>query len=155
MPLPRSMLRMSPAELDEFLGSERTVRLATVAPSGEPHVAPLWFVWHAGAMWVSSLRKSRRASDVSAGSRVAACVDAGDQYRELKGVVLYGSLAAADDEPEFGAARTAYGQKYWGGRQAPVERSHQWLVLRPDRVASWDFSKIPSGKDRRLREGQA
>jgi hypothetical protein len=34
-------------------------------------------------------------------------------------------------------------------------KSHQWLRLRPDRVASWDFRKIPSGRDRRLDAGKS
>ncbi|HVE93104.1 MAG TPA: pyridoxamine 5'-phosphate oxidase family protein [Actinomycetota bacterium] len=155
MPLPRSMLRMTPEELDGFLREERTARVATVSASGEPHVAPLWFVWHDSALWVTSLRKSRRAADLQSGSRVAACVDAGGEYRELRGAVLYGSMSAAESEAQFDAARLAYGDKYWGGTQAPVERSHEWLVLRPDRIASWDFRKIPTGKDRRLRQAES
>ena len=43
---------MSDAERDEFLGAERTCRVATVGTEG-PHVAPLWFVWHDGALWLT------------------------------------------------------------------------------------------------------
>lgn len=35
---------MTPEELDEFLGGERTCRVATAAPDG-PHLTALWFVW--------------------------------------------------------------------------------------------------------------
>lgn len=153
MPIDRSQLRMSPDELDGFLGAERTVRVATVSPSGEPHVAPMWFVWHEGAMYVTSLKRSRRQRDVEHGSRVAACVDAGEEYGELRGVVLYGDFAEVDP-PQ--AVRKAFGAKYWGGVEVPDRRSHTWLALRPDRTVSWDFSKIPAGRDdraERSREG--
>ena len=31
-----------------------------VGDDGVPHVVPLWFVWHDGAIWLNSLRKTRR-----------------------------------------------------------------------------------------------
>lgn len=146
MPVPRSRLRMTPEELDAFLEAERTVRVATVSPDGEPHVAPMWFLWHSGGMYVTSLRRSRRQRDVEEGSRVAACVDAGEGYGELRGAVLYGRFEDVDPSNEV---RLAFGEKYWGGVEVPDRRSHTWQVLRPDRVVSWDFAKIPAGRDAR------
>ena len=50
-------IAMTPDELDEFLRSERVCRLATISAHG-PHVCPVWFVWEAGSVWVSSLNRS-------------------------------------------------------------------------------------------------
>jgi general stress protein 26 len=147
MPIPRSQLRMTPDELEEFLRTERAVRVGTVSDDGEPHVAPLWFVWSDGAMYFNSLKRSRRAHDVDHGSRVAACVDAGESYGELRGAILYGLLEDAGDVPDI---RSAFGDKYFNGVQIPVTKSHEWLVLRPDKIVSWDFAKIGAGRDRRL-----
>lgn len=138
---------MTPEELEDFLRVERTVRIGTVSADGEPHVAPLWFVWDDGAMYFNSLKRSRRAHDVQRGSRVAACVDAGEEYGQLRGAVLYGRLEEAGDVPDI---RKKFGEKYWNGIDIPVAKSHEWLVLRPDRIVSWDFAKIPAGRDRRL-----
>jgi general stress protein 26 len=138
---------MTPEELEEFLRTERTVRVGTVSPDGEPHVSPLWFVWHDGAMYFNSLKRSRRARDVEEGSRVSACVDAGHEYAELRGAILYGVIEEAGDVPDI---RQMFGDKYWGGIEIPEVKSHRWLVLRPDKAVSWDFKKIPTGRDRRL-----
>jgi nitroimidazol reductase NimA-like FMN-containing flavoprotein (pyridoxamine 5'-phosphate oxidase superfamily) len=153
MPLPRSMLRMTDEELNELLATERTARIGTAAPDGEPHVAPLWFVWHDGALWFNSLKRSRRSSDVEAGSRAAVCVDAGHEYAELRGAVLYGKFEEAGDVPEV---RQLFGNKYFNGIQVPIAKSHRWLVLRPDKIVSWDFKKIPGNADpqSRLAEGR-
>jgi hypothetical protein len=147
MPIPRSQLRLTPDELEEFLRTQRTARIATVAEDGEPHVAPLWFVWHEGALYINSLKRSRRTRDIERGSRVSACVDAGESYAELHGAVLYGRFAEAGDVPHI---RKLFGEKYWGGIDIPVTKSHSWLVMRPDKIVSWDFKKIPTGRDRRL-----
>lgn len=150
MPVPRARLRMSDQELETFLVAERTVRCATVSADGEPHVAPLWFVWHDGAIWLNSLKRSRRAHDLDDGSRVALCIDAGEAYAELRGAVLSGRAQDATDHPDLPTVRGLFGAKYWGGVQVPEMQSHQWLRVVPDRVASWDFAKIPTGADRRL-----
>ncbi len=150
MPVPRSQLRMTPDELDEFLNRERTARVATVSPNGEPHVAPLWFVWLDGKIYMNSLNRSRRMRHVERGSRVAVCVDAGEEYGELHGAVLYGTFRPVDDPEESARVRALFGQKYWSGMEIPEVRSHTWLVMDPDKVVSWDFKKIPQGRDRRL-----
>ena len=73
MPLPRSVLRMTDDELESFLNTERTARVGTTSPDGEPHVAPLWFVWRDGKIYFNSLKRSRRDADVRHGSRVSVC----------------------------------------------------------------------------------
>jgi general stress protein 26 len=150
VPIPRSVLRMTTKELETFLARERTVRVGTVSPSGEPHVAPLWFVWHEGTMYFNSLKRSRRGRDIAHGSRVSACVDAGHEYGELHGAVLYGTLAPIESVELGAKIRKLFGEKYWGGMDIPEVRSHTWFALRPDEIVSWDFKKIPQGRDRRL-----
>ena len=87
---------MSDAERDEFLGAERTCRVATVGTGG-PHVAPLWFVWHDAALWLTSLNRSQRWTDLERDPRIAVVVDAGHDYLELRGVELRGRVEAQDD----------------------------------------------------------
>lgn len=150
MPIPRSLLRLSPEELDEMLGEERTLRAATVSPDGWPHVVPLWFVWHDGAVWLNNLIRSRRSRDIAADSRVSFCVDAGRDYSDLRGAVLYGRPVQADGDPGLPAAQERFAAKYWGGHVVPSLRSHSWLKMVPERIVSWDFRKIPAGRDKRL-----
>jgi nitroimidazol reductase NimA-like FMN-containing flavoprotein (pyridoxamine 5'-phosphate oxidase superfamily) len=154
MPIPRSQLRLTEVELDELLRTERTMRAGTVSPDGSPHVVPLWFVWHGGAMWINNLRRSRRSRDLSAGSRVALCVDTGTDYFELRGAVLYGTpREAGADDPELEAVRKAFGEKYFYGAEIPDTKSHVWLTMVPDEIVSWDFRKIPAGRDGRVEAG--
>ena len=84
--IPREQLRMSSGELDEYLDRQRTLRLATVDERGVPHVVPLWFVWHDGAVWLNSLTRSRRHRHLRSGRPVGMVVDDGDRYGELRGV---------------------------------------------------------------------
>jgi nitroimidazol reductase NimA-like FMN-containing flavoprotein (pyridoxamine 5'-phosphate oxidase superfamily) len=150
VPIPRSQLRLDDADLHELLTTERTMRAATVGPDASPHVVPMWFVWHGGAIWINNLRKARRSSDLAAGSTVALCIDTGFEYFELRGVVLYGRPEAVDRaDPDLAEVRRTFGTKYFYGADIPEVMSHQWLKMVPDRVVSWDFRKIPAGRDGR------
>src|SRR5438093_12145511 len=139
MPIPRAQLRLDPPELEKLLNEAREVHVATVSPEGSPHVVPLWFVWHAGAVWVNSLIRSRRTRNVQAGSPVAVCADAGFEYEDLRGVVLRGRFLDASADPVLGEAQAIYARKYWGGDVVPPVRSHAWMKLVPENAASWDF----------------
>jgi len=150
VPIPRSELRLTDEELDELFRECRVLRAATVSPECEPHVVPLWFVWHAGAIWINNLRTARRSRDLAAGSRAALCIDTGQEYFELRGAVLYGTPhEVPGDDPALPEVRKAFGARYFGGSEVPDRRSHQWLKLVPQRVVSWDFRKIPAGRDSR------
>ncbi|HJP66315.1 MAG TPA: pyridoxamine 5'-phosphate oxidase family protein [Actinomycetota bacterium] len=150
MPIPRSQLRLTDEELEELLTTERTLRVGTVSPDGGPHVVPLWFVWHGGVIWLNNLKRSRRNRDLGEGSPVALCVDTGHEYWELRGAVLYGTPVPADpDDPSLPEIRRTFGSKYFYGADIPDVKSHQWMRMVPDRIVSWDFRKIPAGRDGR------
>jgi nitroimidazol reductase NimA-like FMN-containing flavoprotein (pyridoxamine 5'-phosphate oxidase superfamily) len=150
MPIPREQLRLTDEELEELLTTERTMRAGTVSPDGSPHVVPLWFVWHDGAIWINNLRRARRSRDLAAGSRVALCIDTGHDYFELRGAVLYGMPGeVSSDDRALAVVRTRFGDKYFGGIDVPDVKSHVWLRMVPERIVSWDFRKIPAGRDGR------
>ena len=149
--IPREQLRMSAAELDTYLAAQRTLRLATVADDGTPHVVPLWFVWHDGAVWLNSLIKSARHRHLLTGRPVGLVVDDGDSYGELRGVRMTGRPAVvADDDAARVTAYRQFGQKYFGRDDLPSQRSYQTVRIAPDEIASWDFRKIPQGVDRKV-----
>jgi nitroimidazol reductase NimA-like FMN-containing flavoprotein (pyridoxamine 5'-phosphate oxidase superfamily) len=141
-------IAMSDAERDEFLRAERTCRVATVGTEG-PHVAPLWFVWHDGALWLTSLNRSQRWTDLERDPRIAVVVDAGHDYVELRGVELRGRVEVVGEVPRTGEPEArlepverAFAEKYTGGSEFGYDGRHAWLVLRPEKIVSWDFRKI-------------
>ncbi|MEV5004025.1 pyridoxamine 5'-phosphate oxidase family protein [Nocardioides sp. LML1-1-1.1] len=55
---------MTEEERDDFLSRHRTCRVASVGSDGRPHVAPLWFVWDGTRVWLHSLIRSQRWTDL-------------------------------------------------------------------------------------------
>jgi hypothetical protein len=140
---------MTAAEVDEFLTGMRTCRVATVGRDGRPHVAPLWFVWDGASLWLNSIVRSQRWTDLARDSRVAVVVDAGAEYGELRGVELSGAVAGVGDvprtavpDPALAAAERLFAAKYAGRDEFTPDGRHAWLRLTPDKIVSWDFRKL-------------
>ena len=139
---------MSPDELDAFLSAERTCRVATVGADGTPHVVPLWFVWHEGALWLNSIVSSQRWADIQRRPTLGAVIDAGTEYFELRGVELTGRAEIVGEVPRTATpdARLTeperlFGEKYANGAFVADGR-HAWLRVDPDKTVSWDFRKL-------------
>ncbi|MFE5027492.1 pyridoxamine 5'-phosphate oxidase family protein [Streptomyces sp. NPDC056656] len=146
---------MTSQEVDAFLGSERTCRVATVGADGRPHVAPLWFVWTGGCLWLNSLVRSQRWADLVRDPRIAVVVDSGVEFGELRGVELSGAVEPVGDIPRHGGdpadptglaelvePERLFARKYTGTDEFVADGRHAWLRLTPEKLTSWDFRKM-------------
>jgi nitroimidazol reductase NimA-like FMN-containing flavoprotein (pyridoxamine 5'-phosphate oxidase superfamily) len=144
-------IAMSAEEVDGFLGAERTCRVASAGADGAPHVAPLWFVWHDGCLWLSSLVRSQRWTDLLRDPRVAVVVDAGTAYWELRGVEITGRAEVVGEAPrtgepapELAEVELLMARKYRDSDEFAHDGRHGWLRVRPEKIVSWDFRKNPA-----------
>jgi pyridoxamine 5'-phosphate oxidase-like protein len=85
---------MSDDEVLAFLDAERTVVCATNGRRGWPHLMPLWYVLRptgadrAPQMWAWTFAKSQKAVNLERDPRATLQVEAGEQYDQLRGVML-------------------------------------------------------------------
>jgi PPOX class probable F420-dependent enzyme len=142
-------IAMTPDEVDDFLAAERTCRVATTGADGRPHVVPLWFVWHDQALWLTSLTRSQRWTDLARDPRVAVVIDTGELYGELRGVEIAGTATpvgdvprGTEDHPELAAPERLFARKYAGVDEFTPDGRHAWLRIEPDKMVSWDFRKL-------------
>jgi nitroimidazol reductase NimA-like FMN-containing flavoprotein (pyridoxamine 5'-phosphate oxidase superfamily) len=105
----REQIRMDGAEVAAFLAEERTVTCATAGPRGWPHLMPLWYVLRASGdrperasdarsasaagepaprLWSWTYAVSQKVRNLERDPRATLQVEAGEQYQELRGVML-------------------------------------------------------------------
>jgi PPOX class probable F420-dependent enzyme len=145
----RRRIAMTAEERDGFLARQHTCRVATVGADGAPHVTPMWFVWHDGALWLYSIIRSQRWVNLERDPRVSAVIDAGEGYFELHGVELVGTVEFIGEQPRVGdPARVLeeperlFAAKYAAGGRFGYDRRHAWIRLQPAQEVSWDFRKL-------------
>ena len=142
-------IAMTEEERDVFLRTQSVCRVATIGPGGAPHVGALWFVWDGTALWLNSLTRSQRWTDLSRDARLSVVVDEGGaDFLRLRGVELSGRARTVGETPRTGEPveelrepERLFADKYAGG-EFRYDGRHGWLRLRPTKIVSWDFSKI-------------
>ena len=152
MKVSRKLLRLTEEELEQFLTDSRYGRLATANRAGEPHITPLGYVYHDGAVWFHALREGRRGHDLAENPKVAFLVDdglgPGETYRQRRGAILYGACVIADEDPRLDDVRYAFMRAMEASNLREVQRrTHSWYRIDIERKSSWDFRKIPEGTD--------
>ncbi|GAB2960943.1 pyridoxamine 5'-phosphate oxidase family protein [Streptomyces pseudoechinosporeus] len=143
-------IAMSDDERDTFLRSQPICRVATVGPNGHPHASALWFVWDGTALWLNSLTRSQRWTDLDRDPRLSVIVDdGGPDFLRLRGVELLGSARVVGEVPrkgepldELATPERLFADKYTGGGDFRYDGRHAWLRLRPEKIVSWDFGKL-------------
>ncbi|HEX9312771.1 MAG TPA: pyridoxamine 5'-phosphate oxidase family protein [Actinomycetota bacterium] len=141
-------LSLAPDELDGYLRSQSTVRLATINADGTPHVVPLWFVWLDGTAFMNSTLGNRTLRNLDRDPLATACVDDGTTYDDLRGVLLHGPVERAENDPRIADVEHRWSEKYLAGNPVPFQhwKNRVWLQMTPERITSWDFRKIPEAR---------
>ncbi len=88
MPSRRDQIKLSPEDVAAFLDSERVMNVASNGPDGWPHVTALWFVMRGTDPWIWTYAKSQKVRNLERDDRATTLVESGNEYAELKGVML-------------------------------------------------------------------
>ncbi|MGE4606380.1 MAG: pyridoxamine 5'-phosphate oxidase family protein [Myxococcota bacterium] len=150
---------MSPADVDEYLASQRTITVTTLRPDGSPVAHPLWFVKLEQSVYFDTRTNSLKHKNILNDPRVCAVVESGESYFELRGVRIEGVCRPVSDNGEILRVQTALEDKDlalgsgmaempdWFSKSREERRSRGdrvMLRISMDRVYSWDFSKTRS-----------
>lgn len=151
----RSQIEMSAAEIDDFLAVPRTLNVATIGPTGAPHLVAMWFGFIDGdrfstgkiAFW--TFAKSQKVANLRRDPRMTCLVEAGTRYGELQGVELVGTGRLVEDHDDIVAIATATSTRHNGpvddGARGFIDaqaRKRIGVVLEVQRVVSWDHRKL-------------
>jgi len=135
-----------PAPLVErLLDSWPIARLATLAEAGRPHLVPIVFAWHGGALWSPIDGKPKastplaRVRNVERDPRAAVLLDryTGD-WKRLWWIRIDGRAEVMRGSGAADPLRAKYPQY----RDVPLFRAEPtWLRVAPERTASWYASE--------------
>jgi PPOX class probable F420-dependent enzyme len=146
----RDQITMSDEEVAAFLDEQRVVTCATHGPRGWPHLMPLFYTVRASEIWAWTYAKSQKVRNLERDPRATLQVEAGEQYQELRGVMIEAETVVHDDielVTEFGLELAKrYGDGAVGDEFIDVVRAQaaKRVALRfvPVRTATWDHRKL-------------
>jgi Pyridoxamine 5'-phosphate oxidase len=143
-------LALTDAERAEMLTTHRTCRIATIN-NGRPHVSAVWFVWHADELWVNSVVRSQRWTDITKDPHVSVIIDDGREFGELRGIEIAGQAEIVGEVPRTGGdlpqltePERLFAEKYSNGK-FHYDGGHAWFRVVPEKIVSWDLGKMRRG----------
>ncbi len=147
----RSQITMTDEEVQVFLETQRILNVATIGPTGHPHLVAMWYVLVNGKIQFWTFAKSQKIVNLRRDPRMTGLIESGESYSELKGVELVGSGRIVEDFEQILDMGKAVAVRY-NGPEAAAEavlpfieaqaRKRFVVELEIERVVSWDHSKI-------------
>ncbi|MDE3095199.1 MAG: PPOX class F420-dependent oxidoreductase [Chloroflexota bacterium] len=131
-------MRLTRAEIAQFLDEPHTLVLATLRRDGWPQMTTVWYRWDGEAFWISTDRSRAKYHNIERDPRVTALVDA--PSREAS-VVAYGRAevvargAAADEGALQIVARYVENPRAY--LDARGDGARVLIRIRPEKLVSW------------------
>jgi PPOX class probable F420-dependent enzyme len=149
----RDQIRMSDAELQDFLSEQKIVSVATIGPKGRPHLVPLWYVVDGDDLRGWTYAKSQKAKNLERDPHATLQVEDGVDYAELRGVMFECDVEIERDPEKVADYGMALFGRYGPGVEGEVPDEVRQMVLKqaekriglrfvPTRTVSWDHSKL-------------
>ncbi|GLZ37570.1 pyridoxamine 5'-phosphate oxidase family protein [Actinokineospora sp. NBRC 105648] len=147
----RDQIKMTPAEVRDFLAVERVAAVASIGPDGRPHLAPLWYVPEADGFATWTYGASQKVANLRRLPQATALIEAGTSYEELRGVSLECDVEIVEDTERITAIGAAITERYTESPEVAASASQflraqavkrVGLVFTPTKVVSWDHRKL-------------
>jgi PPOX class probable F420-dependent enzyme len=145
----RDQITMTDDEVVAFLDTERVLNVATIGPTGHPHLVAMWYVLLDGnpAFW--TFGRSQKVRNIQRDPKITGLVESGDTYNELRGVEVVGTARLVEDYDAIVDLGVRVATKYQGGvtdeARAFLEKQAQkriGVVIDVERTVSWDHRKL-------------
>jgi len=147
----REQIVMTPEEVDAFLGVPRTLNVATIGPTGHPHLVAMWYGFLDGHVAFWTFAKSQKILNLRRSPLVSALAEEGATYATLKGVELVGTGRIVEDREQILAIGLSVAERHNGPAAASAEArpfleaqaaKRLGVVIDVDKVVSWDHTKL-------------
>src|SRR5512142_592639 len=69
------------------LESQQNIWFSSVRPDGRPHLAPVWFVWHEGKIYIGTDPKSVKSANIRSNAQVSLALEDGTHPLICEGTV--------------------------------------------------------------------
>ena len=146
----RGKIVMSDEQITEFIEHSRTATMATVLPSGRPHLVAMWYAVLDGEIWFETKAKSQKAVNLRRDPTVTVMIEDGLTYDTLRGVSIDGTAEIVDDDPDL---LHRVGVSVWERYTGPYtdemkpfvdQMMNNRIAVRvvPSRMRSWDHRKL-------------
>ena len=133
---------MTPEEMEAFLDQPHIAHLATLRRDGSPHLAPLWYQYTRGKVYILTGESYVKTRNIQRDSRVALSIATADEPYEY--VLIEGRAEVTTGDLESVVPSICI--RYWGqergarfARELLYEGDNVLIVVFPTKVVTWAY----------------
>jgi PPOX class probable F420-dependent enzyme len=145
----RAQITMSDDEVAAFVERSRTASMATLGPTGAPHVVAMWYAVLDGRIWFETKSRSQKAQNLRRDPRITCLIEDGLTYDTLRGVSLEGRGEIVEDPDLLWRVGVSVWERYTGPYTEEARPLVEFMLqkrvavrVEVDRVRSWDHRKL-------------
>ena len=75
---------------DEFLKTQKILRLSTIDKNNFPHITPVWYIFSGRKIYIGTDTKSQKIKNLEKNNHVSFCVDVGVNAPDIYGIMSKG-----------------------------------------------------------------
>jgi nitroimidazol reductase NimA-like FMN-containing flavoprotein (pyridoxamine 5'-phosphate oxidase superfamily) len=129
---------------DEFLKSQKILRLATIGKTKTPHIVPVWYIYSSKKIYIGTNTRTQKVKNLKKNPRIAFCVDEGINAPNIFGVKGEGKAALILDKPKVKKIATKILLRYFKNikNKSAIELLDDTdciIEISPEKFSVWSY----------------
>jgi len=130
--------------LDNFLKTQKVLRLATIDQKGTPHIVPVWYLYSQKKFYIGTNTRTEKAKNLKKNKRVSFCIDVGIHSPKIYGVMGKGNAKLILEKNKVSSITKKILKRYF---QTLENKSAKELLddtdciieITPKKLSTWSF----------------
>ena len=129
---------------DEFLKSQKVLRLATVGKNKTPHIVPVWYMYSSKKIYIGTYTRTQKAKNIKKNRHVSFCVDVGVNAPNIYGVKGEGNANLIVEEAKVKKIATKILLRYFKSMknksaQELLDDTDCVIEIIPESFSTWSY----------------
>jgi len=129
---------------DEFLKSQKILRLATLDKDNVPHIVPVWYIYSSKKIYIGTNTRTQKANNLRKNTRVSFCVDVGINAPNIFGVMGKGKANLILDKNKVKKIATRILLRYFKNMKNKsaselLEDTDCVIEITPEKFSIWSY----------------
>ena len=85
---------------DEFLKSQKVLRLASIDENQSPHIIPVWYMYNRKKFYIGTNTTTQKVKNIKKNKKISFCVDVGINSPDIYGIMGKGEAKLILEKPK-------------------------------------------------------
>ena len=129
---------------DEFLKSQKILRLATIGKNNTPHIVPVWYKYSSKKFYIGTNTRTQKIMNLKKNNHVAFCVDVGVKSPNIYGVNGQGTVNIILEETKVKKITTKILLRYFASMRNKsaielLDDTDCIIEIIPEKFTIWNY----------------